>query len=122
MPIVAKQKPYKTPVGVSADSGPFAIFQQLWQPILLNVWLSPWVVFGAGNITKCYGWCNSGTFTADVYLDGVKVFTVTNADTATPVDLLGAETGLLAEPSIVTCQITAVTGTVEGLYIEAKNS
>jgi hypothetical protein len=116
--IGVSQVPYKTPIGGVGAVGPFAIFQQRYQAVFADEWLSPWVIFDAGNLTKCYGYASSGTFTADIYIDSVKVFSVSEADSSTPVALLGGQDGLLAEPSLIECKIISASGAT-GIYIEA---
>jgi hypothetical protein len=120
--ISAKQKPYKTPISSGGGDGPFALFQQNWQPVFADAWLPPWVTFGEGNLTKCYGYCAVGTFTAEVYIDGTLVFTVSDADDTTPVDLEIGEDGLLADPSLITCKVTVASSDVSGIVIEAVSA
>lgn len=116
--IYSRQVPYKTPIGGS-EPVVFAAFQQLWQPIFVGSWLPPWVTYDAGNLTKCYGYCYAGTFTAKVYINGVHAFTVTEGDTATPVGLVSGD-GALLVPDMITCEITACSSDVSGLHIQAS--
>lgn len=113
-----RQVPYKTPIG-GGESPIIAIFQQLWQPIFVGSWMVPWVTFHTGSLTKCYGYAVVGTFTAKIYINAVHVFTVTNADNPTPVNLVDGETGELLVPDLVTCEITACSSDVDGILIQA---
>jgi hypothetical protein len=118
--IGCRQVPYKTPIGgAGAESPIMAIFQQLWQPLFAGSWMSPWVTYDAGKLTKCWGFCNVGTFTAKVYINGVHSFTVTESDTSTPVDLIAGD-GTLLVPDIITCEITSCSSNVEGVHIQAS--
>jgi hypothetical protein len=96
-----------------------AVFQQLWQPIFEGIWLPPFVMFDGKNVTKCYGYSKTGSFTAKIYINSVHAFTVTDGDSINPVGLVSGD-GALLVPDILTCEITSCTGTVQGLYIQVQ--
>jgi hypothetical protein len=112
-------KQIKPEMALSASVGAYAVFQQLWQPIFDDSILPPFVVFGNGSLKKCIGYAKTGTFTAEIYLDDVLVFIVTESDTSTPVELEYGQTGLLANPSLIKCTVTSASSDLEGLYIYA---
>ena len=96
----------------------FAIGQQLGKPIYVDSTLVPFVVFSDGVLSKCYGYCSSGTFTCEVFFDNVKKFTVSNADSITPVDLETGEGGDITAYGVVTFIVTAASASLKDIYIE----
>ncbi len=113
--IGGRQIPYKHPIGGGGESPIVAIFQQLWQPIFNGSILPPFVVFGPGSLSKCIGYASAGSFTAEIYIDEVLKFTVTQADNPTPI--IGG--GVLLNPSLVKCKVVSASPDLQGLYVLA---
>ena len=101
----------KMPIG--AEESPFvAYFHNGSSLTYADSILMPWAIFGTCTLTKCYGGAASGTFTAEISIDGVLSFTVTESDTTTPVSLTGMATGVITNFGTVTCVITAASSPV----------
>jgi hypothetical protein len=92
----------------------FAVGQQLGKPIFVDSFLTPFVVFSEGTFTKCYGYASVGTFTCEVYFDGVLKVTVSDTDHTTPVAFSETAT----PPVVVTFKITSASVGVRDIHVE----
>jgi hypothetical protein len=99
---------------ISGDAEIVAIGQQLGKPIFVGSYLSAFVVFAEGTLTKCYGYCSSGSFTCEVYFGGVLKVTVSNTDHTVPISFSAAVT----PPVVVSFKITASSVGVTDIYVE----
>jgi hypothetical protein len=112
-----------TPIGSEGPSATLAIFQQFDRPVFADMWLPLWWIFEEGNLTQCRGVCESGTFTAEIYIDDEvsPSFTVTESDNETPVELNVGKDGAInaTTGSKIECKITAVSSGALGIYIYA---
>jgi len=113
--IGCKQIKPEMALSVSQDAN-IAEFRQSWMPVIGSTWLVPWIMFFDGKFSKCYGLCSVGTFTADIYVNGVKFFTVTQAANVTPVNLLSG-TGAFLAGEVVTCEVVSASADASGIYI-----
>ena len=113
----------KMPTGGGHDPELYALFVQGHRPMFADAYMTNFVIFGGGTLAKCYAFCQVGTFTAEVYIDGLKTFAVSHLNGTVPAYPVSGSTGELDPAiSIVEVKILGASSLVSGIFIRAQES